>query len=90
MLVVTHGGFIMEFFNVVKSMVGKPIDNKNEAKNTAIYIFGFSKMKTKEKTTSELGKYRPAYLVLNHKFKDDLGITSKKKKKKELSMFNKR
>ena len=58
----------MEFFNVVKTMSGHPVDNKNEAKNTAVYVFGFSKKNSKEPTTTIIGKYQPENLILNHKF----------------------
>jgi len=37
----------MEFFNVVKSMEGKEINNQNDAKNTAVYVFGFTKRNIK-------------------------------------------
>lgn len=41
-LVVTHGGFIMEFMNAVRVMDGKqPIEN-NSARNTSIYIIQFA------------------------------------------------
>ena len=47
----------MEFYNVVKSMIGQPINNANEAKNTSIYVFGFSKKKQKIESTTLLGQY---------------------------------
>jgi broad specificity phosphatase PhoE len=41
-LVVTHGGFIMEFINAFKSIYGGPTHKdvfKNNAKNTSVNIF---------------------------------------------------
>lgn len=38
-LVVTHGGFIMEFLNLCRSMKGVGPSEKNSAKNTAIFVF---------------------------------------------------
>lgn len=37
-LAVTHGGFIMEFMNVYRTMKGVGISDKNMAKNTAIFV----------------------------------------------------
>ena len=38
-LAVTHGGFIMEFVNLYRSIKGMGVCEKNIAKNTAIYAF---------------------------------------------------
>lgn len=67
----------MEFYNVVKTMIGHVVNNANEAKNTAIYVFGFSKKKRQEESTTIIGQYTPTSLVINHKFKDDIGFTTK-------------
>ena len=37
-LVVTHGGFIGEFMNVVRSLFAKPAIYANNARNTAMYV----------------------------------------------------
>lgn len=42
-LVVTHGGYIMEFYNVMKQINGQKISNSNCAKNCAVFIFGVEK-----------------------------------------------
>ena len=42
-LVVTHGGFIGEFMNVVRRLMGKPPVYSNNAKNTAMYIVQFDR-----------------------------------------------
>jgi len=48
-LVITHGGFIMEFLNVVRSLKGlMPIFN-NVAKNTSLTIIEFNMEKSKAK-----------------------------------------
>lgn len=41
-LVVTHGGFIMEFMNVVRSLRGKAPILNNNARNTAVYVVRFT------------------------------------------------
>lgn len=41
-LVVTHGGFIMEFMNVVRSLSGKAPIMNNNARNTSVYLIRFS------------------------------------------------
>ena len=40
-LVVAHGGFIMEFLNNIREMGGKPPIHANISKNTALYIIRF-------------------------------------------------
>lgn len=42
-LVITHGGYIMEFYNAMKEINGQNLSNANNAKNCALYIFGISK-----------------------------------------------
>jgi len=42
-LIVTHGGFIGEFMNVVRSFQGKPAIYSNNAKNTAMFIVQFER-----------------------------------------------
>ena len=42
-LVVTHGGFIGEFLNVVRKLSGRPAVYNNSAKNTAMYIVKFER-----------------------------------------------
>jgi broad specificity phosphatase PhoE len=37
-LIVTHGGFIGEFMNVVRALLVKPAIYANNARNTAMYI----------------------------------------------------
>lgn len=39
-LVVTHGGYIMEFYNLMKQLNGQKVSNSNCAKNCAVYVFG--------------------------------------------------
>ena len=41
LLMVTHGGFIGEFFNVLRKYQGKPPVYKNDAKNCAMFIIQF-------------------------------------------------
>lgn len=38
-LAVSHGGFIMEFVNIIREIKGMGVSEKNSAKNTAIFIF---------------------------------------------------
>jgi broad specificity phosphatase PhoE len=52
-LVVTHGGYIMEFYNVVKQIHGQKVTNSNNAKNCAVYIFGVDKKPKEVHETSE-------------------------------------
>ncbi len=47
-LVVTHGGYIMEFYNKMKEINGQKINNENNAKNCACYIFGVNQEETFE------------------------------------------
>ena len=42
-MVVTHGGFIGEFFNVVRKLAGRQAVYNNSAKNTAMYIVKFER-----------------------------------------------
>jgi broad specificity phosphatase PhoE len=42
-LVVSHGGWIMEFMNVVRSLRGQPPKHANVSKNTALYVMRVSK-----------------------------------------------
>ena len=42
-LVVTHGGFIREFLNVVHDMKGEPLDSAHQATNTAVYNVRFQR-----------------------------------------------
>lgn len=37
-LLITHGGFIMELVNVIRNKKGFKIFNRNDAKNTALYV----------------------------------------------------
>ena len=37
-LMITHGGFIMEFLNVVRSMKEEPLYFNNDSRNTALYV----------------------------------------------------
>eukprot|EP00347_Sterkiella_histriomuscorum_P004203 403361353 len=55
LLVITHGGFIMEFMNAVRLLQGKqPIEN-NSARNTSIYIIQFKQQIKKQiKSTSAM------------------------------------
>ena len=63
-LVVTHGGFIMEFLNAVRAMMSKtPIFNNN-AKNTAIYVIKFKK-ETKRTSKGVSTKIIPQVIVEN-------------------------
>jgi len=55
-LVVTHGGYIMEFYNVMKEISGQKVSNSNCAKNCALYIFGADKLPNKLKADTEEGK----------------------------------
>jgi broad specificity phosphatase PhoE len=41
-LIVSHGGFIMEFLNVVRGIAGKPPVYANVSKNTAVYVLRFT------------------------------------------------
>jgi hypothetical protein len=38
-LVITHGGWMMEFKNAILALNGKPIVERNISKNTSIYIY---------------------------------------------------
>ena len=38
-LVISHGGWMMELKNLVLAMNGKPIMEKNAAKNTSVYVY---------------------------------------------------
>lgn len=49
-LVVTHGGFIMEYMNAIKLLGGKQPMFNNGAKNTAIFIVKIQLKKKKSKT----------------------------------------
>ena len=63
-LVITHGGFIMEFMNVVRSFHSKPPLYNNSAKNTAIFVIKFEHKEVKTKTGVNL-KIVPTILVEN-------------------------
>jgi len=54
--------------------MGQSIDNNNCAKNTAVYVFGLTKLKVHQ-SKNILENYHPTCLVLNHKFIDTVGIT---------------
>ena len=43
LLIVTHGGFIGEFLNVVRKLAGRQPIYNNSAKNTAMYIIKFER-----------------------------------------------
>ena len=43
LLIVTHGGFIGEFLNVVRKLSGRQPVYNNSAKNTAMYILKFER-----------------------------------------------
>ncbi|CDW81697.1 phosphoglycerate mutase family protein [Stylonychia lemnae] len=63
-LVITHGGFIMEFLNAVRVMQSKsPIFNNN-AKNTAIYVIKF-KQELKKTSKGTILKVIPQVIVEN-------------------------
>ena len=40
-LIVSHGGWIMEFINVIRELKGQPPLYSNKSKNTAVYIYRF-------------------------------------------------
>ena len=42
-LIVSHGGWIMEFINVIREIKGQAPVYANKSKNTAIYIYRFKK-----------------------------------------------
>ena len=49
-LAVSHGGFIMEFMNVIRSLKGSAPLYNNSAKNTSVYIIRFDIKEVKTKT----------------------------------------
>ena len=42
-LVVTHGGFISEFQNACRVIVGRPLQNTPSANNTSVYVISMSR-----------------------------------------------
>ena len=50
MLVVTHGGFIMEYLNAVRLMSGRQPLFNNNARNTALFVIKFRLEEKKTKT----------------------------------------
>jgi broad specificity phosphatase PhoE len=42
-LVVSHGGWIMEFINVIREIKGQAPVYANKSKNTAVYVYRFKK-----------------------------------------------
>ena len=74
-LVVTHGGYIMEMYNVIRSRFqGGDVNNNNNAKNTAIYVFGFSDLGNESDNIYE--RYTASNLIINHKFNDEFDLTN--------------
>ncbi|CAI2363370.1 unnamed protein product [Moneuplotes crassus] len=82
-LVVTHGGYIMEFYNTMKEVNGQKISNDNNAKNCALYIFGVTGGEAgglgatggkDEESKSSHPELSVDYLLINHKFHDEQKI----------------
>ena len=89
-LLVTHGGFINEFYNVMKRMKGEKTNNILHAHNWAVYIFGMDKKNDEdidetldslsEESGTDMGsisdilKYENDHLLINHQFEDEFGI----------------
>ena len=65
-LIVTHVGFISEFYNVMKEFNGISITSKYNAKNTACYIFGLSKNPLKLQGDTIPSKFTVKNLLINH------------------------
>lgn len=57
-LVVTHGGYIMEFYNVMKQIMGQKVSTSNCAKNCAVYIFGVDNKPKNKQETDQLNEGR--------------------------------
>jgi broad specificity phosphatase PhoE len=55
-LVCTHGGWIMEFMNTIRGMMGSDVIGTNNCKNTSLYVIKFTK---------EGKVYKPKVLIEN-------------------------
>lgn len=55
-LIVTHGGWIMELINVIRELKGQPPVYANKSKNTAVYIYRIRKV---------TGKLTPTMVIEN-------------------------
>lgn len=80
-LIVTHGGYIAEFENVMKEMNGEEMTKASHPYNTSAYVFGIIPNPDAENEEDAMKRYKTERLLINHKFDDEWKITPPEKKK---------
>lgn len=80
-LIVTHGGYIAEFENIMKEMNGDVLTKSSHPGNVSAYVFGVVPNPDAENEEDLMKRYRTERILINHKFSDDWGITPPEKKK---------